>query len=196
MSDAPDLPKMTGKRKRVLTQRALMKKMPRVYSFKRIYNPGTLATVAITPTLVGVNFSLNDIPGYLEFTNLFDYYKITGIRAKFIPYQTQSNSTSTINNASNVPIFFCVDTSDNTPPLTVDELTEFQDCKISNLYSGFDIYFKPKFADATAAARDGWVACSNPSLNYYGLKYAIPATANAMTYYLIYTFYVSFKDPK
>ena len=34
----------------------------------------------------------------------------------------------------------------------------------------------PKFADATSAERGGWVATSNPALNWYGLKWAIPPT--------------------
>ena len=188
--------KLTGKRKRRLVTRAVARKGPKVYSFKRTYNLGTGATSALTPTLNGSNYSLNDLPGYLEFTNLFDYYKITGIRVRLIPYQTQSNSTGTVNNASNVPIFYVVDTSDNTPPASVEELCEYENCKITNLYSGFDIFFRPKFADATSASRDGWVACSNPSLNYYGFKYAIPPTVNNMTFYTVVSFYVSFKDPK
>lgn len=168
----------------------------KTYNFKRSWNAGTGTTVALTPTLYAANFSLNDIPGYLEFTNLFDYYKINRVRFRLIPYQTESNSTGTVNNAANVPIFSVVDTSDSTAPASVEELCEYQDHKINNLYQGLDVYFKPKFADATSAMRDGYVACTNPSLNWNGFKFAIPPTTNAMTYYLVWTFYVSFKDPK
>jgi len=176
--------------------RRLAYKGPKVYNFKRSWNAGTGATVALTPSLYGTNFSLNDIPGYLEFTALFDYYKINRVRFRLLPYQTESNSTGTVNNAGNVPVFYVVDTSDATPPANVEELCEYQDHKIVNLYNGIDCYFKPKFADATSAARDGWVATTNPSLNWNGFKFAIPPTTNAMVYYLVWTFYVSFKDPK
>lgn len=176
--------------------RQIMYRGPKTYNFKRSWNAGTGATIALTPTLYATNFSLNDIPGYVEFTALFDYYKINAIRFRLLPYQTESNSTGTVNNAGNVPIFSVVDTSDATPPTTVEELCEYQDHKITNLYSGIDCYFKPKFADATSAARDGWVATTNPSLNWNGFKFSIPPTTNAMTYYLVWTFYVSFKDPK
>lgn len=177
-------------------RRTLARQGPRIYRFKRSHNYGTSATVALTPTLVAQNYSLNDLPNYAEFTALFDYYKITGIRIRLLPYQTQSNSTGTVNNAANVPIFHVVDTSDSTPPTTVEELCEYEDHKITNLYTGFDVYFKPKFADATSATRDGWVATTNPSLNYFGFKYAIPPTTNAMTFYIVVTFYLAFKDPK
>lgn len=176
--------------------RRLAYRGPKVYNFKRSWNAGTGSTVALTPTLYATNFSLNDIPGYTEFTNLFDFYKINKIRFRLIPYQTESNSTGTVNNAGNVPIFSVVDTSDSTAPASVEELCEYQDHKITNLYSGIDVYFTPKFADATSAMRDGYVACTNPSQNWYGFKFAIPPTTNSMTYYLVWTFYCSFKDPK
>lgn len=177
-------------------RRRIAQKGPKVYTFKRSHNFGTGTTVSLTPTLVAQNYSLNDLPNYAEFTALFDFYKITGIRIRLLPYQTESNSTGTVNNAANVPIFHVVDTSDATAPTTVEELCEYQDHKISNLYSGFDVYFKPKFADATSATRDGWVVTTNPSLNYFGFKYAIPPTTNSMTFYIVVTYYLSFKDPK
>jgi len=40
------------------------------------------------------------------------------------------------------------------------------------------------------------VACTNPSLNYFGLKIAIPPTTNAMVFYLVMTYYIQCKDPK
>lgn len=178
------------------TMRQLARQGPKVYPFKRSWNAGTGATVALTSTLFAANFSLNDVPGYTEFSALFDFYKVNGIRVKLIPYQTESNSTGTVNNAGNVPIFYVVDTTDSTPPSSVEELCEYQDHKITNLYTGLDCYFRPKFADATSAMRDGWVATTNTSLNYYGFKFAIPPSTNAMTYYLVYTYYLSFKDPK
>lgn len=184
------------KTSRVPIPRQIMYRGPKKYDFKRTWNAGTGATVALTPLLYAANFSLNDIPGYLEFTNLFDYYRINGIRFRLFPYQTQSNSTGTVNNAGNVPIFYAVDTTDATPPTTVEEILEYQDHKIVSLYDGIDCYIKPKFSDATSAQRGGWVACTNPSLNWFGFKLAIPPTTNAMTYYLVWTFYVSFKDPK
>lgn len=168
----------------------------KTHRFKRTYNVGTSTTNAVTNTLVAANFSLNDLPGYTEFTALYDYYKITGVKFALIPYQTQSNSVSSLNNAANVPIFYAVDTSDSTAPTTVEEICEYQDHKIARLYDGFSHYFKPKFTDATSASRDGWISTSNPTLNWFGIKFAIPPTANAMTYYQVWTIYIQCKDPK
>ena len=95
------------------------------------------------------------------------------------------------------PIFYVVDYSDDTAPYSAEAVLEYNDHKISTTYQGFSIYIpNPKFADATSAERGGWVATSNPSLNWYGLKYAIPPTQVICQFYVVVTYYVSCKDPK
>lgn len=168
----------------------------KIHSFKRTYNVGSSSTSGATETNYAVNFSLNDLPGFTEITAMYDFYKITGITYKWIPYQTNSISVSSINNVANVPIFYCVDTSDATAPTSVNEVCEYNDHKMARVMDGFKIFFRPKFADATAASRDGWVATSNPSLNWFGLKVSIPPTTNAMSYYQTWTIYIKCKDPK
>ena len=77
-----------------------------IHRFKRTYNFGTISTAAATPTLTGWNFSMNDMPGYTELAALFDYYKLTGVLFKMIPYQqTMSNSTGSVNNSFNAPTY-------------------------------------------------------------------------------------------
>ena len=142
-------------------RRGKKKKRTTIYKFKRSFNPGsTLVTSdGVNPTLLGFNFSMNDMPGYTELTALFDFYKLTGVKVRVMPY--------------------------------------YQDHKISSSWKGFSIWIpSPKFADATSAARGGWVATSNPSLNWYGLKISIPPTGAANQWYTTWTYYVSFKDPK
>ena len=56
-----------------------------IHRFKRTYNFGVVSSAAATPVLTGVNFSMNDMPGYTELTALFDYYKLTGVLYKMIP---------------------------------------------------------------------------------------------------------------
>ena len=167
-----------------------------VHFFKRTYNYGIdLATETINPTLEAYNFSLNDIPGYTDFTGLFDYYKITGIRIKAIPYlQTDSNSVGTTNNSGNPPIFYVVDTNDGSSPVSVNAICEYNDHKISTVWKGFDVYFKPKFSDATQAERGGWVSTNNVTLDWYGLKVAIPPTVSITKFYIVITFYIRCKD--
>lgn len=187
---------------RTITRFPLSKKRryPAIHAFKRTYDAGnTIVTSdAIAPTYVGLNFSMNDMPGYTELTSLYDFYKLSGVRVKVIPYlQNMSNSTASLNNLQNAPIFYAVDRSDATAPASIGEVLEYNDHKIGNTWSGFQIYIpNPKFSDATSAVRGGWVATSNPSLNWFGLKIAIPPTGVAGRYYTVITYYVKCKDPK
>ena len=82
---------------RIITKKPVYSKKNNPYKaihrFKRTYNFGVVSSAAATPVLTGVNFSMNDMPGYTELTALFDYYKLTGVLYKMIPYQqTVSNS--------------------------------------------------------------------------------------------------------
>lgn len=168
----------------------------KIHKFKRTYNYGTISTSAISDFLSSYNFSLNDMPGYTDFTNLYDFYKVTGVVLTVYPYQTQNVSVSAVNNAYNVPIFYAVDTSDATNPGSINEICEYNDHKKALLYDGFKIYFKPKFADATSAPRDDWVATTAPSRYWYGIKVGIPPTGYATTLYMTWTIYIECKDPK
>lgn len=169
-----------------------------IHRFKRTYNQGVIVTAALTNTLQSFNFSVNDMPGYTELTTLYDEYKLTGIRFRLLPYmQTESNSVGTVNNARNAPIFYAIDRTDSTTPTTVDDVLEYQDHQVSNVYSGIDVYIKnPKFADATSALRGGWVSTTNTTLNWFGLKLAIPPTETATSLYAVVTYYVACKSSK
>lgn len=171
-----------------------------IHNFKRTYDygVGVISGTTAGPSYFGLNFSFNDIPGYTELSSLYDFYKITGVMFKCMPYQQDNASLSVVaNNLFNAPIFYAIDRSDGTAPTTISEVLEYNDHKISSVWKGFQIYIKdPKFADATSAQRGGWVATSNPSLNWFGLKVAIPATSVAAQFYVVVTFYVACKDPK
>ena len=143
---------------RPLYRRSRKRGQSNIHRFRRSYNAGVIITTdGINPTYGTFNFSINDMPGYTEFTALFDSYKITGIKLLLIPYtQTQSISTSSLNNARNVPFFYVIDRTDATMPTSVDEILEYQDHKISNIYDGWKLWIpNPKFSDATSAMRGG-----------------------------------------
>lgn len=171
-----------------------------IHSFKRTFDYGSsgIVTDGINPSFGAFNFSMNDMPGYTELTNLFDFYKLSGVLFHCIPYkQTDSNSVGTTNNTFQQPIFYTIDRSDGSAPTSIGEVLENNDHKISTVWKGFKIYIpNPKFSDATSAVRGGWVATSNPSLNWFGLKYAIPPTNAATSFYVVITYYVKCKDPK
>jgi hypothetical protein len=170
-----------------------------VHKFKRTSGTfGPLITDGINPATYGFNFSFNDIPGYTEFTTLFDFYKITGIRIRVMPF-TQNGSESTNNafNSFNPPMYFAVDTSDGSSLPTADSILEYDTLKIGWLWKGMDFYFKPKFSDATGAQRAGWVATTNSAVDWYGLKVFIPPTGGSSAKAtILVTYYVQCKNVK
>lgn len=170
------------------------------HKFKRTFNVGsaTISCDGINPTMFQFNFSMNDMPGYTELTNLFDSYKLRGVLVRALPYQQGiGTGTSAANNVRNVPIFYTIDRNDQTTPTGVDEICEYNEHKISNVWNGFRCYVSsPKFQDATNAERTGWVSTANATLNWLGLKGAIPATGVACNLYMTWTYYVDCKDPK
>lgn len=171
-----------------------------IHKFKRSFDAG-LASLVTTPAVftgVGFNFSLTDLPNYTELTALYDFYKITGVRFRAIPYeQTEGTSTSAVTNARNAPIFYAVDRSDSTAPTNSGDILQYNDHKISNFFRGFDIYISnPCYADATSSQRNDWVATSSPNVDWYGLKVGIPGTGVSANLYVVMTYYVSFKDTK
>lgn len=185
---------------RIPARRGKRRLNSKIHSFKRTLDAGasSLITDGVNPTYSGWNFSMNDMPGFSELTALYDFYKLTGVLFRCIPYkQTDSNSVGATNNSFNPPIFYAIDRSDGSAPLSVGEVLEYNDHKIASVFNGFKIYIpNPKFADATSASRGGWVATSNASLNWFGLKIAIPAAGAATAFYITITYYVKCKDPK
>jgi len=168
----------------------------RVHSFTRTYAYGIETTDGINPLLSAWALDLNDVPGYTELTALYDFYTIKRIKLTFLPYQTQSVSTSSVNNAQNVPIFYAVDLNDQSAPGSVNEVLEYQNCKTSATYKGFSCYWAPKFIDATSAERKGWISTASPSTKWYGVKVAIPPTGSAVKFYVTAKMYMQFKMPK
>ena len=148
--------------RQVLRARPMRKRRTNRYNsvnyFKRTVQLNDIVLDNTNPYFSALNFSLADVPAVAEFQNLYDWYKITGVRIRAIPLvQVDSNSTSSVNNANNHPIFYTVDTSDSTVPTAITDIMQYNDCKIAYMFKGFTIYFKPKYTDTASAMAGGWV---------------------------------------
>lgn len=177
--------KFKGGKTNPATLRRQLAASKKIHSFTRTYAYGIVTTDGINPLLSAWGLDLNDIPGYTELTALYDFYTIKRIKMTWLPYQTQSNSTGTISNAENVPIFYAVDLNDQSSPGSVNEVLEYQNCRTSNVYRGFSQYWAPKFIDATSAERTGWISTAAPSQKWFGLKVAVPPTGSAVKFYVV-----------
>lgn len=189
-------------KRRFYRKRFSKKSSQRVYRFTRHCDISPSLLSNINPTFGSINFSLNDLPNYTEFTSLYDMYKINAVTVTFIPQMTENVSAVTLNNPyANTRFYSCIDYNDNSPPTTIDEVRQYQNCKVTSILRMHKRYiYKPKVLDAGGYTFSPWISTAFPSNNYYGLKYAVESTqaTGALTFEfkIEAKFYMSFKIVK
>lgn len=198
----------------------------KVYSFKR--------TVALTPCAIVDNvptyqpngvtisnlvvagnynlghfrFKLDDLPGVADFTNLYERYKISGVKLKFIPIQATEHGAGT-NGQSISPLAICINRGAITTTAddrSFDGLLENQDVKIFSTLKPFNVYIPyPKFyapADGITAAQEksGWLNSKHAAVDHTGLNWAfqstVAAAANATSWRVFATYYIKCANPQ
>lgn len=174
----------------------------RVHYVKRTVDYGTLLGDNINPSYGAYNFSLNDVGNYTEFTNLYDQYKICGIRVRFFPKQTQVTSLDLATQPRNARILTAIDYTDSTAPISMQEVRDFETCQVNSIVDLVDRYIKsPKYTLSSNIVTDDWVPTSNATVNWQSLKYAIEpigstSATRSQEWSVDATFYMCFKNIK
>lgn len=185
---------------RKYTKRAIRKRRipfrKNVYYFTRYCDDVQIVSDAANPTRVGIDFRLNKLPNYTEFTSLYDMYKINAVKVIIRPQMSQVNSLGALNNIYyNDRIYTCIDYNDATAPTTTDEVRQYQSCKIGSCVRPHKRYiYKPKILDSSSYSMTPWVACAAPNTIWYGLKVAIDTVPNAAFWTVEVKYYLSFKN--
>lgn len=161
-------------------------------------------------------FQLNQVLEHADLTQLFDKYKIKGVKFTIIPLGQPSTNAAPASIAdTNWPtIAIAVDNDDASLPANWNTVAVKQDCKIKKLNKPVSVYIRnPKLATAlydgatTAyAASTGFVDCNYPEVPHYGLKFYIrecplpqsPTTGNGanVMFRIVTKFYLALKDPQ
>lgn len=181
-----------------------------VYSFKRRVVLGNIssscnASGVGTAGANGYAFALADLTSYTEFTNLFDQYKITGVKLDFIPF-ADNISWQVANNGAGIsapggPLLISADHDDSTPPASANEMLQKQTTKVIPVGRRYRMFIKPKFNVATysgggIAPASGWLDTGSVSVPHYGAK-AWMAAPNipdtSFTYQVWATYYIKCK---
>ena len=136
----------------------------------------------INPSLNAFNFSLNDVPGYTEFTSMFQMYCIEQIEVWFRPEYTVLSDAAAISNSVNVEFNSAIDLVDGSAPASVNALLEYQNCAHTSIVSNHYRKFKPGYLLDSVMSSCGFLSTASPSSNWYGLKVAVPPTGIAMTF--------------
>lgn len=193
---------------------------PNIHYFKRTF----VVTYPVVQTFThsSMEFKLSDLPGYQEFTNLFDQYKICGIKAKFVydkssalTLMAPTELTDTLAFYGSLPnLYTVIDYNDKTVLSTQGQYLEYQNCHINRMDKPTKRYFKPKISyEITSGITSGyaagnknpWVDSNYPDVRHYGLKIGMDgqpgnnitgATTIIGELSVFYTVYIAFKNVK
>ncbi len=151
-------------------------------------------------------FALSDLPGYTDFTSLFDQYRIAQITARFIPGVSLFGASTT---TTDVPdLHTAIDYDDASAPASVDTLRQMSTHQVTPNQQYVERVFTPRFAVAAysgaftsyAQSRPGqWIDSNSPSVEHYGIKQGLTAVSVASGSYLLYnlecTYVIQLRNP-
>lgn len=158
-----------------------------VHQFKRTWSEN----VSVTGVWIhgAIDISLDKLPNWGEFTNLFDEYKICAIKTKFI-YSHNSSDAKNLGTAS-LPIMYLVRDYDDATPLTnYNDYSQYENLKVRRMDKPIGIYSKPKCSSAlyTGALFTGygsmksqWIDCSSAGVKHYAVKFGIDPIVSGTT---------------
>lgn len=195
----------------------------KVYSFKRHCALSYWNNVADVPTrrvsfisnsstqnqFGYFTFRLDDLNNYADFTGLYEKYKITGVKLKFIPTRGDGADVNLLTPFSPMSLLAIAINrgSTNTTALerTFDQILEQQDARIYSTQKPFSIYIPyPKFyapADGLTVAQEksGWLQSRHPDVDHYGLQFAWQfqqPDASSCQFRVFATYYIKCANPQ
>lgn len=163
-----------------------------------------------------MQFQMDQMLEYADYVQLFDKYKIKGVKVTIIPLGQPSTNATTVGlaNTNYATIAIAVDNDDASLPTSWNQIAVKQDCKIKRLSKPVSVYIRnPKIAQqiydgATSAYSPtvGWIDSNYPSVPHYGLKFfirecplpAYPTGGNGanVMFRVVTKFYLATKDPQ
>jgi len=174
---------------------------------------------AITWGTLTCNFKLEDCVNYTEFTNLYDQYKIVGVKLKLIPYQTDATTAAAPSSLAGQPSFLIhsvIDYDDNTAVSAsntgADAMRQYPSYRCSNIYARhgkpWSRYLRPKIAREVyrtpvltgyESAKMPWLDSDYADVSAYGLKLLFEVVSGGAAAQLMFkaevTYYLRFKNP-
>lgn len=150
------------------------------------FSGGYMNSNATLPQYAAMNFKFSDIDNYTNLANVFDQYRIDLVEIQIFPSVTDVTTT-----AGDVgTIVTAIDLDDSTPPLSYLQLQGRASAVSSSATKTHFHRFKPCFATAAYSgaftsytSSTGWVDCSSPNVEHYGVKGATnPVTGQLVNF--------------
>jgi len=171
-----------------------------VHHFKRVFHGTDINAATAGNVLGGLAFQFNQLPSYTEFTNLFDEYRINGIKIQLIPNFTGADLNPTTSAVSVPNIWSIIDHDDSTSPANLEELLQYPNCRMTRGSRTHTRFFRPSCLIDVAGITTGvkfkqWINLANTNIPHYGFKYFIDQmnTGPVGTWRVFVTYYFSCK---
>jgi hypothetical protein len=145
----------------------------------------------IANTIATINFSLNDLPSYTEFTALYDMYRIDKVEIEFTPEYTELTDAAPVSNAVNVFFHSAVDPA-GIGITVLDDILQFRTLKSTQIVKTHQRSVVPLVLLGGLTPVQCWLSTASPSTNHYGLNIAIQACGVTMVFHSRVKFHLSF----
>lgn len=155
-----------------------------IYKFARTIT-GTAFDVVndgINPSLYSFQFTLNSLPNPSDFTGLFDMFRFSKIEIDWVPEYTELTDAAPLSNAVNVRFNSAIDLSDNTAPVSVDQVLQYQNCVSTGITKPHRRSWMPSILLSGAIPCHSWVPSASASTAHLGIKVAVPPCGVSMTF--------------
>lgn len=182
-----------------------------VVQISRMVQIQTYTDSANTDDLQALSFQLSDLPGYTQFTTLYDQYRFRAVKAEFIPLNmpvTYWNGTTVVV-PTNPILYTCIDLDDAAIPGTNQVVEEHESVKCHGALTPattakYVRWISPAAAPEMyqtggfggyASKQYQWLDTASSSIQHYGLKWWVYAPTNtpAYKYNVTLTYYLEFK---
>lgn len=174
------------------------------------YSSNVISNSVTAASMSGIfKFRLEDMPNPTDFTQLYEQFKITGVKLLFVPFLgTESSDTNTVRTET---MALCIDRGANDQAVanpSFNSLLENQDVKLRNsqkpfkLWIGTPTFHQPADGLAQGSYKSGWLdseITSSRNVDYHGVKWAFPAQrseAQSLQFRVFATYYISCRNPQ
>lgn len=146
-----------------------------------------ITTNGIAANIGDFYFTLDMLPGYTDFTKLFQSYRILKVKVEWKPEYTELTDAALVSNAVNVNFNTAINTSSAGSPTSVSDVTQYESCKSTGITKQHSRTLTPAILMSVMPC-NCYITCDSPSEKHYSIWYGIPPTGVAMTFRSVATF--------
>lgn len=171
-----------------------------MFCTKRMVTLTRLAASSSVDVSQSYQFVLSSLPGYTDFTDLFDEYKIDKVKITWMPDTQQSLENAGIGGTT---CFTALDFDDSATVL-LSGLQQYETCQLHNALRPFTRTVVPRFAVGAYSGAftsykntSGWIDVASTSVIHYGIKVCLPQQSGSPnTYTPVMEMWVSFRHTR